>query len=38
MVVERGGEEVTLDLTLEELIAMRQQKGYEGLFTLRVPS
>ena len=37
VVVERGGEEVTLDLTLEELIAMRQQKGYEGLFTLRVP-
>ena len=27
----------SLDLTLEELIAMRQQKGYEGLFTLRVP-
>ena len=37
VVVERGGEEMTLDLTLEELIAMRQQKGYEGLFTLRVP-
>ncbi len=37
VVVERGGEEMTLDLTLEDLIAMRQQKGYEGLFTLRVP-
>lgn len=37
VVVERGGQEVTLDLKLEELIAMRQQKGYEGLFTLRIP-
>lgn len=37
VVVERGGREVRLRLPLEELIAMRQAKGYEDLFTLRVP-
>lgn len=37
VVVERGGREVTLHLPLEELIAMRQSKGYEGLFTYRIP-
>ncbi len=37
VVVERGGTEVALDLSLEELIAMRQEKGYENLFRLREP-
>ncbi len=37
VVVEREGEEVSLDLPLEALIALRQEKGYENLFTLRQP-
>lgn len=37
VVVERGGEERTLVLPLDELIAMRQSKGYEKLFRLREP-
>lgn len=37
VVVERRGEEKTLVLPLEELIAMRQDKGYEQLFRLREP-
>ena len=37
IVVERAGEEVALTLPLEKLIAMRQGKGYEGLFVLRTP-
>ncbi|MEG1864327.1 MAG: RIP metalloprotease RseP [Alistipes sp.] len=37
VVVERDGEQVELLLPLEELIAMRQNKGYEGLFAPRVP-
>lgn len=37
VVVERGGERVTLTLPLDRLIAMRQAKGYENLFTLRQP-
>ncbi len=37
VVVNRHGEELTLTLPLDALIAMRQQKGYEDLFTLRVP-
>ncbi len=37
VVVERDGEEVTLDLKLESLIAMRQKKGYENLLMLRTP-
>ncbi len=37
VVVERRGEDVTLDLSLEALIAMRQEKGYENLFRLREP-
>lgn len=37
VVVERRGEEKTLVLPLEELIAMRQDKGYERLFRLREP-
>ncbi len=37
VVVERGGREVTLQLPLEELIAMRQAKGYETLFAPRHP-
>ena len=35
--VLRNGAEVTLDLKLESLIAMRQKKGYENLLTLRTP-
>ena len=37
VVVERRGEEVMLELSLESLIAMRQEKGYENLFRLREP-
>jgi len=37
VVVERRGREVALDLSLDELIAMRQEKGYENLFRLREP-
>lgn len=37
VVVERSGREVALDLSLEALIAMRQEKGYENLFRLREP-
>lgn len=37
VVVERRGTQATLDLSLEELIAMRQERGYEGLFRLREP-
>lgn len=37
VVVERNGEQVELLLPLDKLIAMRQAKGYEGLFTLRKP-
>ncbi|MDE6445596.1 MAG: RIP metalloprotease RseP [Alistipes sp.] len=37
VVVERHGEEVALDLSLEALIAMRQEQGYENLFRLREP-
>ena len=37
VVVLRGGEQVTLRLPLDELIAMRREKGYEELFTLRMP-
>jgi len=37
VVVERRGREVVLDLSLDELIAMRQERGYEGLFRLREP-
>ena len=36
VVVERGGKHVELTLPLDELIEMRQAKGYEDLFTLRV--
>lgn len=35
--VERNGEQVELTLPLDELIALRQSKGYEELFTLRRP-
>ena len=37
MVVERGGEPVTLDIPFESLLRMRQEKAYEDLFTLRLP-
>ncbi|WP_418983001.1 RIP metalloprotease RseP [Alistipes sp.] len=35
--VDRGGREVELTLPMEELIAVRRDKGYEGLLTLRFP-
>lgn len=37
VVVERGGEQVALTLPLDELIAMRQERGYENLFVLWQP-
>ncbi len=37
VVVERDGEQVELTLPLEELIAMRQNKGYEKLLVQRMP-
>lgn len=35
--VDRGGRQVELTFPLEELIAMRRDKGYENLMTLRMP-
>ena len=35
--VLRDGAETDLTLPLDDLIAMRQKKGYEGFFTLRYP-
>lgn len=35
--VERDGRAVTLNLPLDDLIAMRQKKGYEGFLALRFP-
>ncbi|MCD8033513.1 MAG: RIP metalloprotease RseP [Alistipes sp.] len=37
VVVERGGEQIELTLPLDELIAMRQNKGYEKLLVQRMP-
>ena len=37
VVVERGGEQIELTLPLAELIAMRQNKGYEKLLIQRMP-
>ncbi len=37
VVVERRGEPVTLNLTFEQLLEMRQKEGYKNLFTLRMP-
>ncbi|WP_290540848.1 RIP metalloprotease RseP [Alistipes sp.] len=37
VVVERNGQQVELILPLDELIAMRQQKGYENLLMPRIP-
>ena len=37
VVVERNGQQVKLTLPLDELISMRQQKGYEDLIALRRP-
>ena len=37
VVVERGGEQIELTLPLAELIAMRQNKGYEKLLVQRMP-
>ncbi|MDE7069228.1 MAG: site-2 protease family protein, partial [Alistipes sp.] len=35
--VEREGRQLVIDLPLEQLIEMRREKSYEGLFTLRIP-
>lgn len=37
VVVDRAGEEVTLDIPFEDLLAMRRNRTYEDLYTLRVP-
>ena len=37
VVVERAGAETTLELSLDDLIAMRQAKGFDKFFTLRQP-
>ncbi|MEG2365967.1 MAG: RIP metalloprotease RseP [Alistipes sp.] len=37
VVVAREGGEATITLPLNELIALRKNKGYEDLFTLRMP-
>ena len=37
VVVDRGGEQVELSIPLDSLIAMRQNKGYEGLLVPRQP-
>lgn len=37
VVVERNGQQVELTLPLDELISMRQQKGYEDFIALRRP-
>ncbi len=35
--IEREGRELTLTLPLDSLISMRRERGYEGLFELRMP-
>jgi len=37
VVVERGGERLTLDIPFEKLLAMRESEGYKGLLELRQP-
>ncbi len=37
VVVERDGKQVTLPLSFEQLLEMRQSEGYKNLFTLRMP-
>lgn len=37
VVVERGGEQVAIRIPFETLIRMRQEKAYDGLFTLPAP-
>lgn len=37
VVVERGGEKLTLNIPFEEMLAMRRNREYEDLYTLRVP-
>lgn len=37
VIVERQGEQIALTLPFEQLITMRQAKGYQNLFTLRHP-
>lgn len=37
VIVQRDGGQTTLTLSLNELISLRKEKGYEKLFTLRMP-
>lgn len=37
VIVQRDGGQTTLTLSLDELISLRKEKGYEKLFTLRMP-
>ncbi|MBR6720763.1 MAG: RIP metalloprotease RseP [Alistipes sp.] len=37
IVIERGGERMTLDITLDRLVAMRESGGYKGLYREFVP-
>lgn len=37
VVVERGGEKLTLSIPFDEMLAMRRNREYEDLYTLRVP-
>ena len=37
VVVERGGEKLTLNIPFDEMLAMRRNREYEDLYTLRVP-
>ncbi|MFR9603332.1 MAG: RIP metalloprotease RseP [Rikenellaceae bacterium] len=37
VIVERGGEEVSLTIGLDKLVELRKEKGYMDLFELRMP-
>ena len=37
VVVARGGEQMTLNIPFDEMLAMRRNREYEDLYTLRVP-
>ena len=37
VVVVRGGEQMTLNIPFDEMLAMRRNREYEDLYTLRVP-
>ncbi len=37
IVVDRGGKEVSLSIPLDKLVDLRKDKGYVGLFELRMP-